>query len=589
MSRYLKDKSNLELIDEAYEAQLDPLWSPPSAKDWYDQYEGDIGVAQGASASDFMPEMDLLDWSAFAPLVGDVTGPMADMRMYARNPEELTAVNLGLSAMGALPFVPSVAGTLRGIKGRAAKQPYYHGTAASTSSKVTDPGVVLKSGYLKGQSQEMNTPGTSVSADPTTSLRAFTPSYGADVYEGRMKYGDPRRADAMLVNRLTDPDNVWNLPPDMYRTKMGPKDPEATFRKTNYFNEAETFAKRNAPSLYDAAEQEKVLGKLGEAIELADEYFSTGYEPLTDELTQQIDSLPSMLDEVDEFGVSSVSYMKEILSDVKSGKLDPDEGMDELISALNDAYNSVENRSLPGSSPAPGVTPVRGGVEVPSIGGFAPSPAPLTEQEAGHMSRAGAAYDQAERFFGALTPKSMVDIDPDSGRKFYEVPPAQLRKQMMTALDGMRGYQGSYRKTMDLVSRGIANMEAGPKTAIAYAIDDLPYESKKRIKQAANKYVNIHGKVNERGATLQSRGVKGGAGWGYNSIEEIDEAIKAGRVTLNDIGDPKFRQMYRDEAKARQHLHDVLHNEIFKTKKELHPLEVEDSLYKEPDYGDIFG
>jgi hypothetical protein len=242
---------------------------------------------------------------------------------------------------------------------------------------------------------------------------------------------------------------------------------------------------------------------------------------------------------------------------------------------MEGASQYVETYVSPtGVTPAPGVTPVRGGVEVPSIGGFAPSPAPLTEQEVGHLSRAGAAYDQAVKFFGASTPKSMVDIDPDTGKKFYEMPPAQLRKQMMTALDGMRGYEGSYRHVMDLVSRGIVNMEAGPNTAINYAIQDLPYESKKRIKQAANAYADTHEKVSTRGMRLQSGQVRDRMWKGYDSIEEIDEAIKAGKITLNDIGDPVFRLMYRDEAKARQHLHDVLRNEIFKTKKEPHPLEL---------------
>jgi hypothetical protein len=586
MSRYLKNKSNLELIDEAYETQLDPLWSPQSTRDWYDRYEGNIGTARGVGPGEApVPEMDLLDWSAMAPLVGDATGPMADIRMYLEQPDQRTLSNYLFSSAGLLPFVPSVAGTLRGIKGRAAKQPYYHGTAASTSSEVTDPGTILESGYLRGQSQEMGTPGTSLSADPTTSLRGFTPDH-ADTYSGRMKYGDPRRADAMLVNRLTDPENVWNLTPDMYRAKMGPKDPEATFRKTNYFNEAETFAKRRPDQggidTIAEAEKESTMAALSTAMGIIDDYFATGHAPNTSSVAQLIEGLPPILDDFDhELGMSPKDYMEETLSGIKSGKIDEEEGWYDLMFTMEPVFFKTEageyvDTYVPPadatSASAPGVTPVRGGVEVPSIGGFAPSPAPLTEQEVGQISRAGAAYDNATRVIGRTRPKSVVDIyDKSTGKKFWEVPPQRVAKDIMNALDGMRGYQGSYRGMARNLAEGIARPEAGPPTAILYAMESLPLASKDRISKAAHTLNRLNDEVQFRASRL----LMNPDIWGdYKSLEEIDEAVKAGKVTLNDIGDPEFRQMYRDEAKARQHFHDVLRNEIFKTKKEPHSLEL---------------
>jgi hypothetical protein len=54
-----------------------------------------------------------LDAAAIAtmpvPIVGDVTGLLADANMYYNEPEERTLVNAGLSSLGILPFVPSVA------------------------------------------------------------------------------------------------------------------------------------------------------------------------------------------------------------------------------------------------------------------------------------------------------------------------------------------------------------------------------------------------------------------------------------------------------------------------------------------------
>jgi hypothetical protein len=52
--------------------------------------------------------MDALDWSSMAPLIGDVTGPISDVRNYARYPEDLNFWNLAVSLAGVLPGVPSL-------------------------------------------------------------------------------------------------------------------------------------------------------------------------------------------------------------------------------------------------------------------------------------------------------------------------------------------------------------------------------------------------------------------------------------------------------------------------------------------------
>ena len=44
----------------------------------------------------------------FTPVVGDVTGLLADAKMYATEPEERNLLNYGLTAAGLLPFVPAV-------------------------------------------------------------------------------------------------------------------------------------------------------------------------------------------------------------------------------------------------------------------------------------------------------------------------------------------------------------------------------------------------------------------------------------------------------------------------------------------------
>lgn len=60
----------------------------------------------------------LLDTAALAtmpvPVLGDAVGLGADAYRLAKNPEERTPLNYGLAALGALPFVPPMAGVVRG-------------------------------------------------------------------------------------------------------------------------------------------------------------------------------------------------------------------------------------------------------------------------------------------------------------------------------------------------------------------------------------------------------------------------------------------------------------------------------------------
>jgi len=108
----LAEQRRRQQIKAAYRAQRNPVWSPGSvSKFWQDRASS--GVARGASAEDFAPPMDLLDASAMAPGVGDVTGPMADLRMFYNQPESRTPLNVGLAMAGILPAVPSVSGAKR--------------------------------------------------------------------------------------------------------------------------------------------------------------------------------------------------------------------------------------------------------------------------------------------------------------------------------------------------------------------------------------------------------------------------------------------------------------------------------------------
>jgi hypothetical protein len=54
--------------------------------------------------------------TAPVPVLGDLTGLAADARMYQMRPEERTMGNYAMSALGVLPFVPSVAATKAAVR-----------------------------------------------------------------------------------------------------------------------------------------------------------------------------------------------------------------------------------------------------------------------------------------------------------------------------------------------------------------------------------------------------------------------------------------------------------------------------------------
>ena len=64
----------------------------------------------GRQVADAMQAMGLL--ASPIPVVGDVAGLLGDAAMYAAKPEERTAGNMALTALGVLPFFPALAGKL---------------------------------------------------------------------------------------------------------------------------------------------------------------------------------------------------------------------------------------------------------------------------------------------------------------------------------------------------------------------------------------------------------------------------------------------------------------------------------------------
>jgi hypothetical protein len=80
---------------------------------------GSVGAPGGLLAAPQQPKPvnalgGLLGASSFVPGIGDFTGPIADAYMYMTEPESRTMPNYAMSALGALPFLPSLATVFHG-------------------------------------------------------------------------------------------------------------------------------------------------------------------------------------------------------------------------------------------------------------------------------------------------------------------------------------------------------------------------------------------------------------------------------------------------------------------------------------------
>jgi hypothetical protein len=108
---------------------------------------------------------------------GDLLGPLSDAYMYATEPESRTPGNFALSALGALPFVPSIAG------GKIAD-------AMSDAKKIDDYGISHRPMTEEG--------GASL-------LHDLLPAFGDDIYsKNALQFfgsGDPRESSVVSLLR----------------------------------------------------------------------------------------------------------------------------------------------------------------------------------------------------------------------------------------------------------------------------------------------------------------------------------------------------------------------------------------------------
>ena len=80
------------------------------------EFYSDVGLRAKNMFTSMHPMDQVALTTAPFPILGDVTGLAADARMFSQEPESRTPLNFGLSALGALPFIPAAA-TIKAFHG----------------------------------------------------------------------------------------------------------------------------------------------------------------------------------------------------------------------------------------------------------------------------------------------------------------------------------------------------------------------------------------------------------------------------------------------------------------------------------------
>ena len=108
------DYYNKELPDSV----LKSIWGEATS---LPEYEDGMQVAKSLTAKSENPmgmnDLQVMGMSG-VPVFSDIAGFVGDMQMMIENPEERTWANAGLAGLGALPFVPPMAGIIAGRKAK---------------------------------------------------------------------------------------------------------------------------------------------------------------------------------------------------------------------------------------------------------------------------------------------------------------------------------------------------------------------------------------------------------------------------------------------------------------------------------------
>lgn len=192
----------------------------------------------------------------------------------------------------------------------------WHGVAGGPKEAAENYQNILGEGFLKGQSAELNLPGTSVSEDPWVSWRLFT---GVNAKAQPGSPTGPNKAMMLAVDPQIEPSQVRNLSPAQYLTGIHPDKPELYGKPNLFWREDERFALR---SLENVTEYDyKQLSENPEVKQYWDMMDEVYADPSADPMTKW----PAIQAYKEAHPNWDYERLTDIQADVKHGLLDPSE------------------------------------------------------------------------------------------------------------------------------------------------------------------------------------------------------------------------------------------------------------------------
>lgn len=149
------------------------------------------GILPNAKRAQYRdPAENLLRGLSMAPIVGDIAGPLADIRRWQGDPESRTLGNAAMMALGVLPAIPSLA-YLMSQGGDAA-------TGMARMARAKGQG-----GSIGGGADYMMSHRPMADAGGASRLHDLTPAFGEDIYgSNALQYfgsGDKREGEVLRI------------------------------------------------------------------------------------------------------------------------------------------------------------------------------------------------------------------------------------------------------------------------------------------------------------------------------------------------------------------------------------------------------
>jgi hypothetical protein len=264
--------------------------------------------------------------------------------------------------------------------------------------------------------------------------------------------------------------------------------------------------------------------------------------------------------------VEDPSYAEKMRDYVKQVERQGIYSADDAIFDLYDEADKLDVGRFSGAEQVtPGLTPVRGGSS---------GPQKFTEQELDWLQNAGENYQKYSSMLSGNYYK--YRNRPGGDRKavtFLTEHPKIAVVDFMGALEGLKGNRGQFKQAMDTVANRFMPNNTSSADWQKHWKDALGPEKYGEIVLKAQEYMRGRARTDQFADMVgtEARNPRSGMNqkmqqMGIKTFEDVERAISEGRMTLNDIGSPELRKMYRENIRHRDEFYNTMYNTVNKTK-----------------------